>query len=232
MAEFTLIMIRSIFSFIILLILARILGKRQISQLTFFDYCVGITIGSIAAEMSLDQNIKILNGFTSLIIWALLPLLLSIISLKSQTFQQLANSRPQIIIKKGKLLEDSMKKAHITINELMALLREKDVFNVSDVEMAILETNGKLSVMKKTSNQPITPQMLSMSLKQENTPTLLIVDGQVLEENLSILGYTQEWLQQEIQKYGAKQIKDIFLAQIDSNGNLFIDTYDDQEINP
>ncbi len=227
MPELIVIVIRSLISFIVLLLLTRLMGKRQVSQLTFFDYIVGITIGSIAAEMSFDQNVRIINGITSLLIWGLIPFILAIISLKSRIFQQLIDGKPTIIIKNGEILEKSMKKVFLSIDELMLLLREKNIFKISDVEIAILETNGQLSVLKKTSQQPVTPQMLKMVLKQEKAPTLLIVDGQILYKNLATLGYTEEWLMKEIRKQGATNTNEVFLAQVSSDGELFVDLYED-----
>lgn len=225
MPEVIIILIRSVIAFVVLLLLTRLMGKRQISHLTFFDYCVGITIGSIAAEMSIEQNVKILNGITSLAVWGLFPVVLAFIGLRSRSFQQLTDGRPSIIIKNGEVLEENMKKNQLTIDELMLLLREKSIFKISDVEMAVLETNGELSVMKKTSQQPITAQMLSMVLKQEHAPTLLIIEGQILNKNLSELGFSEEWLKKEIQKQGVSDINEVFLAQVDSNSNLFVDLY-------
>ncbi|MCU9602150.1 YetF domain-containing protein [Pallidibacillus thermolactis] len=227
MPELIVIVIRSLISFIVLLLLTRLMGKRQVSQLTFFDYIVGITIGSIAAEMSFDQNVRIINGITSLLIWGLIPFILAIISLKSRIFQQLIDGKPTIIIKNGEILEKSMKKVFLSIDELMLLLREKNIFKISDVEIAILETNGQLSVLKKTSQQPVTPQMLKMVLKQEKAPTLLIVDGQILYKNLATLGYSEEWLMKEIRKQGATNTNEVFLAQVSSDGELFVDLYED-----
>lgn len=227
MPELIVIVIRSLISFIVLLLLTRLMGKRQVSQLTIFDYIVGITIGSIAAEMSLNQNVRIINGITSLLIWGLIPFILAIISLKSRTFQQLIDGKPTIIIKNGEILEKSMKKVFLSIEELMLLLREKNIFKISDVEIAILETNGQLSVLKKTSQQPVTPQMLKMVLKQEKAPTLLIVDGQILYKNLATLGYSEEWLMKEIRKQGGTKTDEVFLAQVSSDGELFVDLYED-----
>lgn len=226
MPEFVIILIRSILSFVLLLFLTRIMGKRQISHLTFFDYCVGITIGSIAAEMSVDQNVKIINGLISLAIWGIFPVILAFLGLKSRKFQTLTDGKPAIIIKNGKVLEKSMRKNQLTIDELMLLLREKNIFKLSDVEMAILETNGELSVLKKTSQQPITPEILRMVLKQEGAPTLLILDGEILHKNLSTLNITKDWLEKEVKKHGAKDIDDVFIAQVDAKGQLFVDLYD------
>jgi uncharacterized membrane protein YcaP (DUF421 family) len=227
-SDWILILIRSIIAFILLLFLTRIMGKKQLSQLTFFDYVVGITIGSIAASMSVDKNIQISNGVVSLAIWGVFPIILGLLGMKSRTFLQLTDGRPSIIIKKGEVLENSMKKNKIAIDELMMLLREKGVFKVDDIEMAILETNGELSVMKKTDLEPITPRLLGRKVTMEHAPSLLVVDRHILSSNLSALGYSKKWLMKEIKKRGAHSLNDIFLAQVDSKGNLFVDLYEDK----
>lgn len=227
MPELVLILIRSIAAFLVLFLMTRIMGKKQISQLTFFDYCVGITIGSIAATMSVDQNVKALNGLLSLFIWGLFPILLAYLGMKSHTFSKLTDGRAAILIREGKVLEGSMKKNLMNISELMLLLREKGVFSVSDVEMAILETNGNLSVMLKTDKQPVNAKMLGIQVQKEHSPTILIMDGKVMKQNVDILGYTDEWLLGEIQKQGANKIEDVYLAQMDSSGELYIDLYNE-----
>ncbi|HIW32014.1 MAG TPA: DUF421 domain-containing protein [Candidatus Paenibacillus intestinavium] len=228
MPEYVLILIRSIAAFLVLLFLARIMGKKQLSQLTFFDYVVGITIGSIASTMSVDQNIKISNGIVSLAIWGLFPIILSLIGLKSRGFLQLTDGKPSIIIKDGEVLEDTMKKNQMAIDELMMLLREKDVFKLDDVQMAVFEANGELSVMKRADMEPITPNFLGIKLKHENAPTLLIMDGHILYENLARLGYSKKWLIHEIAQKGASTEKDVFIAQVDGNKKVYVDLYEDK----
>ena len=123
------------------------MGKKQISQLTFFDYCVGITIGSIAASMAVDQNIKISNGVMSLLVWGLIPLVLGYLGLKLKWFHQLTDGKSDVLIEKGKILEKNLRKNQLAVEELILLLREKDVFKLEDVEMAVFETNGQLSIL-------------------------------------------------------------------------------------
>lgn len=115
MPEYVLILIRSIWAFLLLLVMTRMMGKKQLSQLTFFDYCVGITIGSIAATLSVDQNVKIFNGLISLTIWGLFPILLAFIGLKSRAFLHFTDGKPAILIKEGKVLEESMKKINLQL---------------------------------------------------------------------------------------------------------------------
>ncbi|MFP3919897.1 DUF421 domain-containing protein [Lysinibacillus telephonicus] len=225
MPEFLLILLRSITAFIVLLILTRIMGKKQLSHLTFFDYVVGITVGSIAATMSIDKNIHISDGLIALGLWGIFPIIMGFLGLKSRKFLELTDGKPTILIKSGKVLEETMKKNQLAIDELMKLLREEGIFKIEDVEMAILETNGELSVMKKSDLEPITPRLLGLKVQMEHAPSLLIVDGHILDKKLTILGYSNNWLQNEIQKHGAKSTNEVFLAQIDANGNLFVDLY-------
>jgi uncharacterized membrane protein YcaP (DUF421 family) len=225
--EYILTIIRSFSAFGILLIMARIMGKKQVSQLTFFDYCVGITIGSIAASMAVDQGIKMSNGVIALILWGGIPLILGYLGMKSKVFLTITDGRADVVIEKGKIMEKNLRKNHMAVEDLLLLLREKDIFKLEDVEMAVFETNGQLSVLKKTEVQPITPQDLGLKLEQEHGPTIVISDGQIMKNSLAKLGYSREWLLGEVQKQGALDISDVFLAQVDSKGNLFVDLYVD-----
>lgn len=226
MPEIVLILIRSLLAFFLLLLLTRIMGKKQISQLTFFDYCVGITIGSIAATLSVDQNVKIVNGLVSLTIWGLFPIILAYIGMKSRFFSTLTDGKATILIKNGEILDKNLKKNLLTIDELLMLLRERGIFKVSDVEMAVFETNGQLSVMVKTAHQPMTPKTLGITLEQEREPTVLIMDGKLQKKSLKNMNYSREWVEKEILKHGAKEIRDVFLAQIDSYGRIYVDLYE------
>lgn len=228
MPEYMLTIVRSFISFAFLMVMTRIMGKKQLSQLTFFDYCVGITIGSIAAAMAIDQNIKISNGIVGLIILGIFSVFLSYGGLKSIKFRHLTDGTPSIVIEQGKILEKNLKKSKMSTDELMLFLREKGIFKVSDVEMAVVETNGQLSVMKKSDQQPLTPHQLGLAVKEEHGPAIVITDGQLLRKSLSALGYSTKWLLNEIIKQGATGYNDVFLAQIDSSGNVYVDLYNDQ----
>ncbi len=227
MPEIVLILIRSLLAFFLLLLLTRIMGKKQISQLTFFDYCVGITIGSIAATLSVDQNVKIVNGLVSLTIWGLFPIILAYAGMKSRFFSKITDGKATILIKNGEILDNNLKKSLLTINELLMLLRERGIFKVSDVEMAVFETNGQLSVMLKTEQKPATPETLGIPVEAEHGPAVLIMDGKLQKKSLKNMNYSIEWLEKEIRKHGAKEIKDVFLAQVDSYGRMYVDLYEE-----
>ncbi|WP_010281972.1 DUF421 domain-containing protein [Bacillus timonensis] len=228
MPEYLIIVIRSIISFIVLFILARILGKKQISQLTFFNYATGIAIGSMAAAVAVDSAIELLNGIIGLIVYSVLTYLIAFGAQKSFTFREIVESSPTVLIRDGKVLEKNLGKNKMTFDDLMTGLREKDAFKLADVELAVLETNGQLSVMKKSEKQPVTPKDLGIIVEEEHMPGLIIIDGHLLEKRLSYHGYTKDWLLDEIMKQGANDIKDVFLGQIDSNGNVYVDLYNDE----
>ncbi|QHS23648.1 DUF421 domain-containing protein [Virgibacillus sp. MSP4-1] len=234
MPDFLLIFVRTFIAFTVLLILARIMGKKQISQFTFFDYVVGITIGSISATVAINEGVKMTNGILALIYLTIFLFIISYIALKSFAFRDIVEGSPTVLVENGKILEDNLKKVRFTFDDLLIKLREKNAFKVSDVELAVLETDGKVSVMLKSGMQPLTPQTMGMMVEEEHRPQIVIIDGKLIEKKLTEYGYTKEWLLGEINKQGAQNFSDVFLAQIDSKGNVYVDLYvddtDDQQI--
>jgi uncharacterized membrane protein YcaP (DUF421 family) len=222
-----LIILRSFSFLVILFLLTKWLGKRQISQLSFFEYVVGITIGSIAAEVSTGLEQNYLEGVYSMLVWATVPFIIGLLSLKSKRLRNFVEGEGTIFIKDGKVLEDNLKKEKYTIDELMELLRNKDVFNVSDVEFAVLEPNGTLNVLLKKENQPLTPKDLGLKVGQEKETQTVIMDGKILNQPLSASGHNQEWLHTELEKLGVT-LDNVFIGQVDSYGQLTVDLYDDK----
>lgn len=227
MPEYLIVALRTVLSFLVLFSLARILGKKQISHLTFFDYVIGIVIGDMASTLALDIEMKIRNGLIGIVIYTLFSIIIAYGAIKSFKFRDLVESSPSILVKNGKIMEKSLFKHKLTYDDLMNGLREKDAFNLSEVEMAILETNGQISVMKKPEYQSLTPKDLGLSMEEDHAPSLVIIDGTLLEKRLNYLGYTRKWLLEEIKKQGASKIEDVFLAQINSNGKVYVDLYKD-----
>ncbi len=228
MPEYGVILVRSLASFIAIFVLARMLGKAQISQLTFFDYVVGITIGDMASSVAIDTAVEFINGIIGLLVFASLSIIFSFGAIKSYTFRKIVEGSPTILIKDGKVLEKNLLKCKLTYNDLMAGLREKDAFKLSEVELAVLETDGQISVMKKAEYEPLTPKDLDLTVEEEHKPSMIIIDGSLMEKRLNYLGYSKEWILGEVMKKGANSIDDVFLAQIDSQGNVYVDLYDDQ----
>lgn len=216
--------IRTTASFLILLILARVMGKKQISQLTFFHYVTGITIGSIAAEISVNADTPFFNGSIALIWWAVLTVIVNLLTIKSIKARKLLDDKPTILILKGKISEQGMKKARFTLNDLTMMLREQGVFSIMDVNYAILETNGELSILKKTSQEPATRQdVKAPGTEPKYIPTEIISDGNLLKENLTELKLTEEWVYDQLKKKGIGTIEQVYYAEIQGDGTLHID---------
>jgi uncharacterized membrane protein YcaP (DUF421 family) len=215
-----------IISFAVLLLMTRMMGKKQVGQLTYFNYITGISIGAIAASITIDRSINMWEGFVGLIGWALLTHLVAFINLKSRKARGILNGQPTILIKNGNILEKAMEDTGLNMDDLSMLLREKDIFSVKEADYAILEPDGKLSVLKKVDQQNPSKKDLHVKIvKPMYIPTEIIVDGTVVSRNLSELNLSEKWLQTQLEQAGAN-LKDIFYAEIQSDGTLFIDKND------
>ncbi|MBO9609584.1 MAG: DUF421 domain-containing protein [Paenibacillaceae bacterium] len=217
---------RSLGAIIMLFALTRILGKKQISQLTFFEYVTGITLGELAGFMSTDMEGVYWHGVVSLLVWFSVPFVLELLTLKSKKLREWFEGKGTVLIKEGKVLEDNLKKERFTGDELLESLRTKNVFRVADVEFAVLEASGDLSVLLKKEHQPLTPAHLGITVAPEQEPQTVILDGNILDEPLSTIGLSRGWLQTELDKIGIPA-NNVFLAQVDSYQQLYVDLYDD-----
>lgn len=226
MADWITIVIRSLGAIAMLFIITRILGKKQISQLTFFEYITGITLGELAGFISTDIENNYFLGALALFVWFLVPFLLEMTTLKSKKLREWFDGKGTVLIKEGKILEDNLKKERYTADELLEQLRTKNVFKVQDVEFAVLEASGDVSVMLKRENQPLTPKDMMIKPYPEKEPQAVIIDGKVVKEAMANSGYSIEWLMTELEKIGVP-LNNVFLGQVDSNGSLYVDLYDD-----
>lgn len=227
MPEWLQIVSRSLFFLVVLFLITKWLGKKQISQLSFFEYVTGITIGNIGAELATKVEGNILHGVLSILVFAFAPFLAGLISLKSKLFRDLVEGKATVFIKDGKIMEENLKKEKYTTDELLWLLRSKDVFDLSTVEFALLEANGDFSVLLKKENKPLTPKDLNMKVASAKEPQMVIMDGKVLDEPLSTIGLNRNWLNTELNKLGVL-LENVFLGQANSDGELTVDLYDDK----
>ncbi|RFU68204.1 DUF421 domain-containing protein [Bacillus sp. V59.32b] len=221
------IIVRSLLFLVILFLITKWLGKKQISQLSFFEYVTGITIGSVGAEVATKPNQSMMHGVLSIGVFALVPFLAGLISIKSKPFRDFVEGKGTIFIKDGKIMEDNLKKEKYTTDELLELLRRKDVFSVADVEFAVLEAAGDLNVMLKKENQPLTAKDLQLAVASVKEPQTVIMDGKIMDEPLSTIGRSRKWLLTEVGKMGVT-LENVFLGQVNSYGELTIDVYDDK----
>lgn len=228
MNEGLVVLVRGVIGFFTLLIFARVLGKQQISQLDFFDYILGITIGSIAATLTTDLSSRAWPHWVGLITWAALGYLMEIITNKWIYVGKYIDGEPTIVIMNGKIMEGALSKMKFRSADLLQMLRNKDVFDLNQVEYAIIEPNGQLSVLKKSEYQPITPKDMKKKVQQAAISTELIYNGVIFHQNLKELGKDERWLMKELKKYNVKKPSEVFLATLDDNGIFYIDKYKDE----
>ncbi|WP_097026900.1 DUF421 domain-containing protein [Clostridium peptidivorans] len=228
MNEGLVVFVRAIIGFFSLLIFTKILGKEQISQLTFFDYILGITIGSVAATLTTDLSSRAWPHWIGLITWAALGYLMQIITLKWRYAAKYIEGEPTIVIMNGKIMEDALKKVKYTTAEILELLRNKEVFNLNEVDYAIIEPNGEISILKKPEYLPLTPKDMKIKVKPSGIATEMIYEGVVIEENLRQLNKDTKWLLKELKKHGVKDPSEVFLLTLDPGGNVYIDKYEDR----
>lgn len=209
---------RTLIGFVVLLVLTRILGKKQISQMTFFTYITGIALGNIAGDMVVHRDITVRDGVTGMVMWAVLTFAVELASLKSSKARVMLDGEPTIVIKEGKVMERAMSVNRLNMDDLSMLLRSKDVFSVGEVDYAVLEPNGQLSVLKK---------MEPPRNRRRFLPTELIVDGQLVERNLRELQLTREWLENELRQKGIESMDDVFYVEVQRDGSLYVDRRED-----
>jgi len=222
------VVIRSIIAFFVLLFLVRLLGKQQLTQLTFFDYIVGITIGSIASTLSVQVNENTTATLVGMVVWSVLALLMAYLGIHSEPARKVIDGGPIIVVKNGKILDENLKKLRIPTAELLSELRTQGVFNLADVEFAMFETGGKISVQLKSQKQPVTPSDLNIPTQYEGLPTNLILDGVVQENALRSLNLSKAWLHHQLSKQNIADIDEVALAQLDTKGNLYVDLKGDK----
>jgi len=214
--------ISSLIAIIALFILTRIMGKKQMAQLNFFDYVVGISIGSIASEYAVVRAIHISEGLTALTVFTLFSIVLSYISMKSYKGRKILDGTPVILIENGKIIETNLKKTKVNINDLLEECRQKDIFDIAEIEFAVLETSGRLSVLPKSQNRPLTPKDMQISTAYEGLCTNVVIDGKIIDEHLTAINLDAEWLNAELAKQWVKGCEDVLLAYVDTTGALHI----------
>jgi len=227
MKEYLILFVRSVVTYFSLVMLARIMGRKQISQLTYFDYVVGITIGSIASVASLDKSVNMYEGLFCIIIWSVLTILISEITLKNIKLILLIDSEPLLIIDKGKVIYKNMKKARYNIGDLLMQLRVKDIFYITDVEIAILEPDGKLSVLKKSEHTTLTIEDMNIIKPKTGMMVDLILDGNILSSHLQQIQKNEEWVIAQLKARDIHDIKDVVFAGIQADEQIYIVTKDD-----
>ncbi|NPV91561.1 MAG: DUF421 domain-containing protein [Firmicutes bacterium] len=223
---------KTVLAFAAVLLYARLLGKEQISQLTFYDYVTGITFGNLAGQLAFSEDNRVFEHFWILTLFVGIAYFLAYATTKNRPLRKLIEGEPTIVIHNGKILEQNMKKMRYNMENLLTQLREKDIFRISEVEYAILETNGVLSVLPKSQHRPLTPGDLSLPTDYQGLSSEIIVDGVVIYPNLEQNELDEQWLIRELRRRGINSPQEVFYASLESDGNLYIDIRKDNLEHP
>lgn len=222
--EFFKIAIASLGSIFFLFILTKLMGSREMSGLSMFDYINSITIGSIAGEMATSSDKEFFLALTAMIIYASTSILLSYITSKSIKCRRILTGRSLILFDNGTIYNQNLKKAKIDLNEFLVQCRTNGFFNLTDIETAILEPNGKISFLPSNNSKPVTSIDLNLNITQNRPIYNVVIDGKILEENLNATGNNLEWLNTHLKRQNINNISDIFLATCDEQNTLSIYT--------
>lgn len=217
--EFIVICLTSIFSYLSLFLLTKLMGHKQISQLDFFDYITGITIGSIAAEFATELEAP-WKPLLAMVIYAIGTLLLGLIARKFPRTRKYLNGTSRIIMHNGKLNRENLKKAKLDINEFLVMCREQGYFDLNSIQTALFEYNGKLTILPTSLRRPATPEDFQLKPEQETLFAEIIMDGRIMEKNLQNIGFDLNWLSKQLHQHGIRSHQDVFLAVCDKNQNI------------
>jgi uncharacterized membrane protein YcaP (DUF421 family) len=223
------IFLKTLLAVVVLFVMTKLLGKRQVSQLSLFEYITGITIGNLAAYISLETDWYL--GLVSLAAWVACSLGIEFLQLKSKKMRDFIDGKGTVLIRDGKVLEDNLKKERLTTDELLEQLRKKSVFKVADVEFAIMEPDGDINVLLARKNQPLTAKHLGIQVAPEEEPQAVIMDGEIMDESLATIGLNRGWLKTELDKLGVT-VENVFLGQVDTYSQLYVDLFDDKIMVP
>lgn len=221
--------LRLVIAFATLLILTRIMGRKEIAQMTFFNFVSGIAIGTIGASLAIDQTLSIRNGVYALVVWSAITIVIGIIDLKSKKFRVAVEGQPRVVIKEGKIMENELRKVRLDIDALNVLLRKKNIFAITDVDYAIFETDGSLSVDKKEKVKPLEKTDLQVQNKANvfSTPTMIVSDGKIDTNNLKKLHLNKDWVINQLELAGVHSVEQVFYAAVQKDGTLYIDNRND-----
>ena len=208
---------KSLISLIALFIITKIIGKKQMSELSLFDYVIGISIGNFAAEMTMDSSGQYINGILAMLTFGVVAYLVSIITMKNITIRRLIIGVPTIIIEDGKILIKSMKKVKIDINDLLEQTRNAGYFDLDEIAYAIMEANGKMSFLPKNKNKPITKENMNIKPEKDSLTANIIIDGNLMKKNIKNTDKSIEWIVHDLKVKGYDTYENILLATYKNN---------------
>jgi len=213
--------LRALILYVLVVIIMRIMGKRQIGQLQPFELVITIMLAELAAIPMQNTGIPLINGIIPIVTLLIAQLAFSYSTLKSERLRGIICGKPSVLIHSGKIVEKELERQNYNLNDLIEQLRSKSYPNVADVEFAILETSGQISVIPKAQKRPMVPEDFKIDTQYEGLPISLIIDGHILAENLHSIGLNEQWLIEELKKFGIDNYRKVLYANIDTTGKLF-----------
>lgn len=214
--------IRALLSLATLFFITKMLGKKQVSQLSLFDYVIGISIGNFAAEMTINLDSQELNGILAVVIFGLVAYLVSYLTMKSIRLRRFFMGTPTILIQNGKIIESNLKKVKCDINDMLEEIRAKGYFDLNQVEYAIMEADGQLSILPKAQYRPLTPNDMKIKPNYEGLCANVVIDEKIMECNLKVMNKDEKWLRKELKVKGYKDLKNIILVTLDENQKITV----------
>lgn len=216
------VLLRGFLSLVALFFVTKLLGKKQVSQLSLFDYVIGISIGNFAAEITTDVSVQLMNGISAVILFGVVAYIISILTMKSILLRRFFIGTPTVVIQNGKIIEPNLKKVKFDINDLLEECRNKDYFNLEEIDYAIIEANGQVSILPKGENKPVTIKDIKLKAQKQSLCANVIIDGNIMTNNLKNMHKDENWLEKELKTKGYKDYNDILLATLDVNDKLVV----------
>lgn len=213
---------KSFFSIMVLFLLTKSLGKKQINQLNMFDYVIGISIGNVVAEMSINKDVQFLDGVITMAVYALVSIVITFLTTKSIKLRRIISGTPIVIIENSKIIEQGLKKSKLDLNDLLEEARLNGYFDISEIEYALMEANGRVSFLPKQKYKPVSNNDLKIKTQYKGLCANLIIDGKIMENNLKSINKNKKWLISRLEKQWKKEINNILLATCDTNEKLTI----------
>lgn len=211
---------RTIILYLVVIIVFKIMGKRQLGELQPYEFVITIMVSALAAIPMEDIGIPLVFSIIPIIFLLFFQVVLSYISMKNVKSRKIICGSPSIIVKNGKINQQELSKLRLNINDLLEQLRIKGYYSLSDIEYALIETNGKLSVLPKSQKRPLTPEDLTVDTNYEGLPQTLIIDGVVINENLREINLDEKWLKNQLQLFGINKFSELLYVALDTAGNL------------
>lgn len=221
-AELLNVTFRAVSSLIALFLITKILGKKQISQLSLFDYVIGISIGNFAAEMTINLESNEINGILAVIIFGFFAYLVNYLAMKSILLRRFFMGTPTVLIQDGKIMHNNLNKVKLDINELLENIRINGYFDLSQIEFALMEANGNISILPKAEYRPLTPKDMNMKVQNEGLCANVVIDGKIMHNNLKQINKDENWLIKQLKVKGYSDFNKMLLVTVDINDKIII----------